>query len=93
MDVLTDPAAMTAWSRAAHDDGATVAVVPTMGALHDGHLALVHRAAELADRVVVTIFVNPLQFNQPTDFDKYPRPIDDDLERWAHELRTGNASP
>ena len=81
MDVLTDPAAMTAWSRAARHDGATVAVVPTMGALHEGHLALVHRAAELADRVVVTIFVNPLQFNQPTDFDKYPRPIDDDLER------------
>jgi pantoate--beta-alanine ligase len=81
MDVLTDPAAMTAWSRAAHADGATVAAVPTMGALHDGHLALVHRAAELADRVVVTIFVNPLQFNQPTDFDKYPRPIHDDLER------------
>jgi pantoate--beta-alanine ligase len=81
MDVLTDPAAMTAWSRAAHDDGATVAVVPTMGALHEGHLALVHRAVELADRVVVTIFVNPLQFNQSTDFDKYPRPIDDDLAR------------
>src|SRR5687768_6080102 len=81
MDVLTDPAAMTAWSRAARHDGATVAVVPTMGALHDGHLALVQRAAELADRVVVTIFVNPIQFNQPTDFDKYPRPIDDDLAR------------
>jgi pantoate--beta-alanine ligase len=81
MDVLTDPAAMTAWSRVAHHDGATVAVVPTMGALHAGHLALVDRAAELADRVVVTIFVNPLQFNQPTDFDKYPRPIDDDLAR------------
>ena len=81
MDVLTDPAAMTAWSRATHHDRATVAVVPTMGALHAGHLALVDRAAELADRVVVTIFVNPLQFNQPTDFDTYPRPIDDDLAR------------
>jgi pantoate--beta-alanine ligase len=81
MDVLTDPAAMTAWSRSAHDAGATVAVVPTMGALHAGHLALVRRAAELADRVVVTIFVNPLQFNQRTDFDTYPRQIDDDLER------------
>ncbi len=50
-----------------------------MGALHDGHLALIAAARQRADRVVVTIFVNPLQFNQSTDFDSYPRPIDDDL--------------
>ena len=54
-----------------------------MGALHLGHMALIERAAELADRVIVTIFVNPLQFNQSTDFDSYPRPIDDDLEACA----------
>lgn len=81
MDLLTDPQAMRAWARAARAEGATIGVVPTMGALHAGHLALVSRAAELADRVVVTIFVNPLQFNQATDFDTYPRPIDDDLEQ------------
>ena len=56
-----------------------MAVVPTMGALHDGHFALVRNARSRADVVIVTIFVNPLQFNQSTDFDRYPRPIDDDL--------------
>ncbi len=51
-----------------------------MGALHAGHRALIDAVAARADVTVVTIFVNPLQFNQSTDFDTYPRPIDDDLE-------------
>ena len=54
-------------------------MVPTMGALHDGHLALVDEARRHAHDVVVTIFVNPLQFDRPDDFAGYPRPIDDDL--------------
>ena len=59
--------------------GERIALVPTMGALHDGHLALVARARELADRTVVSIFVNPLQFNDPSDLDRYPRQEEADL--------------
>ena len=80
MFVAADPTSMRVWSRRRTADGATVALVPTMGALHDGHMALVERARRDADIVVVSIFVNPLQFDRSDDFDTYPRPIDDDLE-------------
>lgn len=64
-------------------EGADVALVPTMGALHDGHLALIERAVELAETVVVSIFVNPLQFGPAEDLDRYPRDLDADLATLA----------
>ncbi|UXI01677.1 pantoate--beta-alanine ligase [Photobacterium sp. TY1-4] len=66
-----------AWRR----DGRRIAFVPTMGNLHEGHLTLIRKARELADVVVVSIFVNPMQFDKADDLNNYPRTLDDDLAK------------
>ena len=63
------------------DKGESIAFVPTMGCLHEGHLSLVEKAATLADHVVVSIFVNPLQFNDTNDLANYPIVLDEDVSK------------
>ena len=78
LERLPDPAAARAWCAARRREGATLGFVPTMGALHEGHLALVRRAGTENDAVCVSVFVNPLQFDDPADLAAYPRDPDGD---------------
>jgi len=81
MQTLHEIVPLREWLQAHRLAGRRIALVPTMGNLHEGHLALVDRARQLADVVVATLFVNPLQFGADEDFGQYPRTLDSDREQ------------
>ncbi|OAM29406.1 MULTISPECIES: pantoate--beta-alanine ligase [Eikenella] len=81
MQIIHTIEALRAWRK----EAGSVALVPTMGNLHEGHLALVREAAKRAQQVVVSIFVNRLQFGQGEDFDRYPRTLEQDAAKLANE--------
>lgn len=87
MKTIQSPAEIFELVERTRRSGQVVGLVPTMGALHQGHLSLVRRAKQVCDFVVATIFVNPTQFAPGEDLDAYPRPLNDDLRK-LQELDT-----
>lgn len=78
MEIILDPIALKQYVHNVKQQQKKVGFVPTMGALHEGHLTLIQEAQKKTDIVICSIFVNPTQFNDPKDLEKYPRPIEQD---------------
>ncbi|MNX09675.1 Pantothenate synthetase [compost metagenome] len=79
MEIFKTKAALKAFLKPLKASGKKIALVPTMGALHNGHISLIKLAQQNADIIICSIFVNPTQFTDPKDLEKYPRPIEHDL--------------
>ncbi len=80
MKIIREPHEMQQTALTLRDKAIRIGLVPTMGAFHDGHVSLMRRAKQENDVCVVSLFVNPLQFNDPADFERYPRQEEADLE-------------
>lgn len=80
MKIIESLQEMTKWSLGKRGQGKTISLVPTMGCLHDGHLSLIDLAKENGDKVIVSIFVNPMQFGPGEDLDAYPRQFTQDCD-------------
>ena len=79
LEIFKTKASLEAFLKPLKASGKKIALVPTMGALHNGHISLIKLAQEHADVIICSIFVNPTQFTDPKDLEKYPRPIEHDL--------------
>ena len=78
MNIIRDPQVMHEWAQNSIKSSLKVALIPTMGALHNGHLSLINLAKNFAEKIVVSLFINPSQFDDVCDFEKYPKTIEND---------------